>query len=514
MSHALKIAVTGAAGALGAQVVRLAVEAGHEVIAIDKHSANLTEHEAQKVEHRRGDLTSRKFCHEAVQGAQILIHTAARNDPSLSYDKLATINFDAVRWLYDACQAQGVTRFVQVSAASLYVPGRSILTEESEIEPDSAYTHTKADAERFLRSRSVGTPSWTILRPSLMYGPGVRSFGASLLTLPPMLRLLFPYVPGLTGGYRNNWVHVEDLARAALLVAQAPEAERQTYNVADETILSQGEILDAMMQAYGLAVGPTVPMSTNVLANIAPLIDSALVFRAITRLVDPLWNSVVTRHKLENALSPSLHPSGVAYLLGDRMISSDKLRALGWAPQWPDLRTGMADTVRWYQQKGWLPNYQALPGDGEFDEGIGFGLHESLEGRATWAPGVKAEDNFCMLDMDITFPSLRRLPVDQSALLEGTISLDHIAEKAALHGTLSIHKMERRMVYEFGFDGDDETSYRFRGEKNLTILGNIRDFARLPGVIINSRGEEIAQLDLAMDLRPGLGQMIRSLKLV
>jgi nucleoside-diphosphate-sugar epimerase len=513
MSHSgvRTIAVTGAAGAVGAQVVRQALAAGHRVIAIDKHSAAFSDTDG--VDLRRGDLTLRTFCQEAVRGAQIIIHAAARNDPGQDYDTLAAINFDAVRWLYEAAQDAGAERFVALSAASLYKPSRALLNEDAPIEPNSTYTRTKAEAERYLRARPDGALPWTILRPSLVYGPGVRSFGASLLTLPPMLRQLFPYVPGVTGGPRNNWVHVEDLAAAALCVALHPNAAGQTYNVADDTFLSYGEILSAMIQAHGLDLGPSIPLPMGLLHNLSPFVDSEILFRALSRLLDPVWRRVQQRHRLDSPLQPTLHRAGLSYLLGDRMIGTERLKALGWRPKWPDLRLGMGDAVRWYQQHNWLPDYHALPDEDFTEEGIALSLDEQLEGRAAWKLPMPSDDDFCALDLEITFPSVRSLLVDQDALLEGHISLDQVAQRAPLRGTLTIHPIHRRLTYEFGFDGDDGASFRFRGEKQLTLLGHIRDFARLPGVAFNSRGQALAALDLHMDPRAGLAAMMRSLRL-
>jgi nucleoside-diphosphate-sugar epimerase len=508
----IKIAVTGAGGAVGSQVVRMAVEAGHYVIAIDKHSASVQEEGVAEL--RRGDLTSLRFCQEAVEGAQVVIHAAARNDPGLEYEALVALNFDAVRWLYEAAQEAGAQRFVHLSTASLYKPVRGVLREDSQLEPGSTYTRSKAEAERYLRARGDGALPWVILRPSLAYGPRVRSFGAALLTVPPMLRQVFPYVPGVTGGPRNNWVHVEDLASAALLVALHPEAERQIFNVADDTFLSYGEILSAMIQAYGLPMGPSIPLPTSVLTNLAPFVDSDIMFRALTRVLEPVWRRVQQRYKLRGPLHPTIHRTGLSFLLGDRMITCDKLKALGWSPAWPDLRQGMPDAVKWYQQAGWAPDYQALPADSMPEEGLGLALTEQLQGRADWQVEVPDEDNFCAADMEITFPSIRRMLVDQTALLGGQISLDHVASRASIQGTLEIKSISRRLIYEFGFDGDDGTSYRFRGEKALSLLGHIKDFARLPGVVINARGEEVAHLELHMDPTAGLARMLRSLRIV
>lgn len=510
------VAVTGAGGALGASLIRLLAQEEFSVIAIDRHGAHLHPPETEvSYEERRGDLTSRRFCREAVQGADIVIHTAARNNSALSYEALVTINLEAVRWLYEAAEDCGATRFVHISSAALYSAARGVLTEETPLDPSSTFERTKAEAERFLASRHEDDLPWVILRPSLLYGPGVKTFGATLLTLPPMLRQVFPYIPGITNGPRNNWLHVDDLARATLMAATHPETPGEIFNVADDVALSYGEIFSAAVQGYGLDIGPTLPFPTGILSAIAPLVDSDILFRALTRLVEPLWMRVARRYQLEDQLHPSFHHSGLTYLLGDRMLETSKLKALGWAPSWPDLREGMTDTVRWYQDQGWVPNYQALPEKDDGEDGIGVSTREDLNGRVAWLEGAPNhhEGDFCALELTLTFPNIRRLFMDQDAHLEGRVTLDGIAERAALHGTLEIHKTRRKLVYEFGFDGDDQKPYRFRGEKNLGVFSFLQDLTSLEGTFVGSRGEEIARATLRTDPREAFSLLLRNLAL-
>jgi hypothetical protein len=90
--------------------------------------------------------------------------------------------------------------------------------------------------------------------------------------------------------------------------------------------------------------------------------------------------------------------------------------------------------------------------------------------------------------------------------------VDHLVERAPIQGTLRIQPLHRKLVYEFGFEGEQGARYRFQGEKTLTLLGNVKDFARLEGRVIGSRGEEVARLGLAMELKAGLGHMLKSVR--
>ncbi|MCP4225705.1 MAG: hypothetical protein GY773_20415, partial [Actinomycetia bacterium] len=190
--------------------------------------------------------------------------------------------------------------------------------------------------------------------------------------------------------------------------------------VADQTPLAYGEILVALIQAYGLQMGPTIPFPVSIVQALSPFIDSDMTFRFLSGFLSPMWKRVQERHKLTGPLEPNVYRAGLAYLQGDRVVVTDKLTALGWQPKWPDLRQGMAQTVRWYQQARWVPDYRALPDEDILDEGIGLSYRERLD----------AQNGH--LELTVTFPSLRRLALDQDAILEGTISLDGIATEAEL----------------------------------------------------------------------------------
>lgn len=501
-TRARRLLITGAAGAVGRYLVELALAAGDEVIAVDLPEAGL---EARPgVTLRLGDLRRRRFCREAVAGADVVIHAAASSDPGMPYEEMTALNFDAVRWLYEAAEDADAARFVFLSSANLYRPRRGVLAEDAEIEPRSPYTATKAEAERFLKGRPEGSLPWVILRPSLPYGPGSQAFGAALLTVPPLLRMFFPYVPGLTGGARNNWVHVEDIAAAALLVAAHDEASGQVFNVADDTPLAYGEILNAVIQAYGLHLGPMIPFPMALVGTLSPFVESDMVFRFLSRLLEPLWKRLEARHKLTGPLRPNVYRAGLAYLQGDRVVVTDALKALGWRPRWPDLREGMPETVRWYQQQRWVPDYLALPDDALPEEGIGLSYTEPLQIEAP-RPGL--------LTLTVTFPDVRRLAIDQDAVIEGTITLDALVDEAPLVGTLKVHKVRRELTYEFTFSDEQGMGYRFLGRKRLTLLGMVGDFSQLDGTLINTRGEEIGALSWRMNLREDLGTLLRSIRL-
>jgi len=504
------IIVTGGSGAIGTYVVRLALEAGFKVVVVGRSGTTFPSTDVE-YERRVGDLTNRRFCQKAVEGGDIIIHTAAVNEPWRPYDELEHINVEAVRWLYEAAEDAGAERFVHLSTASLYKHKAGVIDEECDFEVGSNYTKTKEEAERFLRGRRDTGLAWTILRPSLVYGPMGRSFGAAILVIPPLLRLFTPLLPSLTGGPRTNCVHVEDVARAALFVAEQDGCKNEIFNVADDTSLSQGEILSAAIQAYGLDIGPTIPFPTAILANANRVINSTIVFRVLTNILTPLWKRIEERYDLTEDLQPKTDRALLYYLNGDKVIVSDKLKAQGWKPVWPDLREGLAETVKWYQEHRWVPDYKRIPPDDEHSvvSGIGLRYREMFSGSGDF----NSNDAGTSLEMNITFATLKQLFMGRRANIEGRISIDGVADDCNLLGTLEIQATLWKVVYQFGFDGSDGESYRFSGEKKISVLHPFADFARMEGRIVGGRGEEVATITLEMDPGEGLRNTLLSIRL-
>lgn len=509
----LTVVVTGATGAIGSRCVQLAVEAGHDVIAVARDDADMPE-AARPYTTRLGDLTLRHFCQQAVVGADVVIHCAALNDPSIEYEALVPLNVESVRWLYEAAEDAGVRHFIHISTSSLYKPRRGVLNEDAEFDTHSNYALTKEEAERFLRSRPSSPLPWTILRPSLTYGPRGRSLGSAVILLPPLLRLFFPYVPALTGGPRNNWVHTTDVARAALFVAAQEQCFGQVYNVADDTPLSQGEILSAAIQAYGLPIGPTFPFPTGLLPSISRFLNIDLLFRVLTNLLTPLWGVIEQRHGLKGELRLVADRSVLTYLGGDRIIGTDKLKALGWKPEYPDLRSGMAETIQWYQDRRWIPDYRALTLE-EVDYSdtiIKLYYKEHYEGRMT--PRDGGEDVDCTLETTVTFPNVKQLFVDREALVEGEISIEGLVDHAPITGTLKVAIVSAQMQVQFAFDSEQEGhGYRFVGAKKFGLLSVIPDFANLDGTIYDRKGDELGEARFQIDLSEGLVKTLLSLRL-
>lgn len=246
--------VTGATGSLGPTLVAALVEHGWHVRALVR-SAPPPELLPPDVELVQGDITLPADVATAVSGCDLVFHLAARlhiNNPSpemqANYER---VNVDGTRHLVSAARKAGVRRLVHFSTISVYGPSApgTVHDEDTPPAPRTLYARTKQAAEEIaLEARSAaGGPLAVILRLAAVYGPHMKGNYVSLLRA--IQRGLF--VPVGSGCNRRTLVFETDVARAALLVAETPQAAGRIYNVSDGRIHTLQDILSSLYAAAG-----------------------------------------------------------------------------------------------------------------------------------------------------------------------------------------------------------------------------------------------------------------------
>ncbi|AUG53737.1 UDP-glucose 4-epimerase family protein [Thalassospira marina] len=257
MNTPLKMAVTGANGFVGQAVCKAALADGFAVRALVRNDAALAQLPDELKADARvvGDIDGKTDWTGHFDGVDCLVHLAARVHvmSETSTNPLAAfraVNVDGSLNLARALVAQNVRRMVFVS--SIKVNGEetrfSAFNENSPVNPQDPYGQSKAEAEEALRafSRKSGL-GLTVLRPPLVYGPGVKANFAALA------KLTMKGVPLPFGAIRNHrsLIHVDNLADACVVVASHPTASYQTYLVSDGEDFSLGEMITFLAEGMG-----------------------------------------------------------------------------------------------------------------------------------------------------------------------------------------------------------------------------------------------------------------------
>ena len=193
----------------------------------------------------------------ALKGVDVVIHAAARAhimreealDPLAEYRR---VNVEGTLNLARQAAAAGVLRFVFIS--SIKVNGEATaqgrpFTAYDALAPEDAYGLSKAEAEMQLKQVSQETGmEVTIIRPPLIYGPGVKGNFSRLIS---WVRKGLPLPLGGVTHNRRSFVGLDNLVDLILVCIDHPQAANQTFLVSDGEDLSTTELLKKIGNALG-----------------------------------------------------------------------------------------------------------------------------------------------------------------------------------------------------------------------------------------------------------------------
>ena len=238
----MKVLVTGASGFLGRSVVHAAVNAGHEVLALVRPTANVDALAWPKaVRIIRGDLRQVGDWAKQLDDIHAVIHLAAAPSGDLPTQLSGTVV--ATENLLSKLPMEALDRFVHVSSFSVYdyaaVGLGGTLTEATPIESKpqkrDAYTTTKILQERLVEEacRKAGT-HLVIIRPGAIVGPG-KDWGFGRVLKLGRRDVIFS--PGAT----FPLVYVDDCAEAIVKALSAPVPAGSIFNVVDDQLPTYGQ---------------------------------------------------------------------------------------------------------------------------------------------------------------------------------------------------------------------------------------------------------------------------------
>ncbi|MBW3665160.1 MAG: NAD-dependent epimerase/dehydratase family protein [Actinobacteria bacterium] len=310
--------VTGAAGFLGSHAAAELARRGWTVRGLDLRPDDERAITAADVR-RPGP-----WC-DALDGADLVLHTAAIVAESGDRARFYDVNVGGTRTVVEAAAERGVSRVLHVSSVVVYgTDFPNGVSEDAALVPTgSPYTDTKISSEhQALRVAADTGLDVVVVRLGDVYGPGSQPWTVRPLRL--MRRNLFALVDGGSGILTPTYV--DDAVRGALAAADH-DGRHRVFNITGGTGVTTREFFGHYADALGVtlrsAPRPAVAALSHLIAGVARL-------RGRPAPVSP------------EALEYVTHP-------GTYSIERARLH-LGWEPQF-GLQEGMAHTLRWARQE-------------------------------------------------------------------------------------------------------------------------------------------------------------------
>jgi UDP-glucose 4-epimerase len=244
-----RIAITGASGFVGRNVIPALRLAGHDVVSLTR-TANGPDSRTYDFAMQGAELRT------ALKGCTSVIHLAARvhvmsaSDELTAMEACMTANCAATARLAESAAAEGIEHFIFLSTAKVYgerspdVPFAVGRTES----PQGPYAISKWRAEQTLQNLAGRRGfALTVIRPPLIHGPGAK---ANLRTLAHLARLP---VPLPFGAIRNRRSLLGTANLASLLNALLLRSNKSalTLNASDGEDVATTRLIQLLAEAQG-----------------------------------------------------------------------------------------------------------------------------------------------------------------------------------------------------------------------------------------------------------------------
>lgn len=260
----MRALVTGGAGFIGSNVVRLLVEEGHEVTVLDNLSSGSRANLAPfaRVRFVEGDIRAGETVADAIRGADTVFHLAASVGNKRSIDLPlddASINVMGTVQVLEAARRHGVRKLVFSSSAGIFGELKTLpIREDHPVEPDTPYGASKLGAEKAcLAYAKLYAMECVCLRYFNVYGVNQRydAYGNVIPIFAHRILHKQPLTIFGDGEQTRDFVNVRDVARANYQAGRASGVSG-AFNIGAGARISINALAQLMFRTAGAA--PTV----------------------------------------------------------------------------------------------------------------------------------------------------------------------------------------------------------------------------------------------------------------
>ena len=321
--------VTGAGGFIGLALCRRLAADGAGVRGLDVDPEAAGRVAAAGAAFTVCDTTKPEALRDALAGAELVVHAAARVSDWGPMDDFVRVNVRGTRNVLDAARETGAERVVQISSvASWGYEHTDELDEDAPPRPCGIpYIDTKGASDALALSRARRGDPIVVVRPGDVYGPG--SVPWAVRPLEGIRTRQFMLV-GKGDGLMTP-VYVDDLIDAIVLALTAPGATGRAFTVWDGVTVTCAEFFGHYARMLGRRGIPRLPRPLAATAGAAQELAARITRRP-----------------------PAFTRNAILFVSRKAPYSNKRAReVLGWQPK-VDLEEGMRRTETWFRGQGLL----------------------------------------------------------------------------------------------------------------------------------------------------------------
>jgi nucleoside-diphosphate-sugar epimerase len=326
--------VTGASGFVGSHLVKRLVQDGHTVYALVRNTSKVDVFDGITPHFVYGDLRDQDSLERIVQehpDIDTVFHMAGVITPVSKGEQIYwDSNYAGTQHVLDACRKLPLKAFINCSSVGVIGPLPEIpANEETRCAPDSSYGESKYKAELLaLEYQQKFDLPIAVVRPAWCYGPGDRR---TYKFFHMVAKGRFFFIGD--GQTKLHPVYVDDVAQGVIACAE--------------------HIADAAGKVFIIAGPESVTLEYLALTAATAAGSSLLPFKVpvdIAKLGATLCEACCKPFGIE----PPIHHRRLDFYLRAQSFDSSKItNTIGFEPH-VDVATGVAKTIQWYQEHGWL----------------------------------------------------------------------------------------------------------------------------------------------------------------
>ena len=249
------VLVIGASGFIGRHIAQALLAGGHAVRCLARDPAKVEDLAAAGCEIVKGDvsdLESMRRASDSIEAVYISIHTLSPQSGSAADQRFMAVELNGLQNIVTACEAQGVRRLIYVTSLG------------TTADASSEWLRERWRAEQFLLDSGL---DGTVIRPGMIVGAGGRGFEMLAGQAKKSVAVF------LGGRHRMRTIAVDDLIYYLVGVLDDPRAFGQRYDVGNDDVLTNSEMIDADAEIRGRRRPLKLPIPPSLLGTLAPLVE-------------------------------------------------------------------------------------------------------------------------------------------------------------------------------------------------------------------------------------------------